>query len=92
MARAGGGRGGVHVLEGRFVRDVYPKGDSGWEGYIDGLKAAGQFTPWDPASEAAQAYFANFPDGWKPLGYTTALGGKWLVPHNYESGLTLLFQ
>ena len=73
-------------------RVVYPKGDSGWEGYIDGLKAAGQFTPWDPASEAAQAYFANFPDGWKPLGYTTALGGKWLVPHNYESGLTLLFQ
>ena len=79
-------------------RIVYPKGDADWEAYVQELKGAGNFTPWDPESDAAKSYLTRFADTpWKPIGSAVIHKGatygntrKWLVPHTYASGLMVL--
>lgn len=83
-------------------RLVYPAEDSVWEKYIADEKQAGNFTAWDPESDAAAAYRANFPnDNWTPIGYLRinkdepdgsqyGQTDKWLVPHNFNVGTMVL--
>ena len=80
-------------------RLVYPAGDPVWEKYIADEKQAGNFTAWDPESDAAAVYRANFPnDSWTPIGYLRinkdgspyGQTDKWLVPHNFNVGTMVL--
>lgn len=78
-------------------RIVYPKGDSGWNAYLD-AHTNDNFTAWDPASPEAQRYLQDFPDGWKPIGRMRIHKGatygntyKWMVPHNFGKGLIITF-
>ena len=79
-------------------RIVYPKGNADWEAYVQELKGANNFTPWDPESDAAKAYLTRFADTpWKPIGSAVIHKGaqygntrKWLVPHNFNVGMMVL--
>ena len=81
------------------ARIVYPAGDPNWTAYIEELKQADNFTAWADAGDNTNTYLSAFPDGWKPVGSAiihkdTQWGNtrKWLVPHNFATGMKLLFR